>query len=56
METLVKIIEEKMLLIEQLESQLVESQKEIKYQKDSKLDWYRKFVELEETLKTTDNE
>jgi len=56
METLVKIIEEKMLLIEQLESQLVESQKEIEYQKNSKLDWYRKFIKLEETLKPTENE
>jgi len=51
METLVKIIEEKMLLIEQLEAKLIEAQKEIEYQKESKFTWYKKFTELENTLK-----
>lgn len=56
METLVKIIEEKMLLIEELEAKLIERKKQVEYEQERKLDWYRKFVELEETLKTTDNE
>lgn len=50
MKTLVKIIEEKMLLIEELEDQLVELQKEIEYQKERKFIWYKKFFELEKTL------
>jgi hypothetical protein len=51
METLVKIIEEKMLLIEQLQAKLVETQTELEYQKDYKLTWFKKFTELESTLK-----
>lgn len=51
METLVKIIEEKILLIEKLESQLIEAKKEIEYQQESKFTWYKKFTELENTLK-----
>lgn len=51
METLVKIIEEKILLIEKLESQLIEAKKEIEYQREQKLEWYKKFTELENTLK-----
>ena len=50
METLVKIIEEKMLLVEELEDQLIELQKELEYQKERKFEWYKKFVELEKTL------
>jgi hypothetical protein len=51
METLLKIIEEKMLLIEQLEAKLIEAQKEIEYQQETKFTWYKKFTELENTLK-----
>jgi len=51
METLLKIIEEKLLLIEQLQAKLMEAQKEIEYQQGCKLDWYKKFTELESTLK-----
>ena len=56
METLVKIIEEKMLLIEQLESQLIKNEEVLKEKSDSLLYWYRKFNELELTLKPTENE
>jgi len=56
METLVKIIEEKMLLIEELEAKLIERKKQVEYEQERKLDWYTKFIKLEETLKTTDNE
>jgi hypothetical protein len=51
METLVKIIEEKMLLIEQLEAKLIETQKQVEWEQERKLDWYKKFNELESTLK-----
>jgi len=56
METLVKIIEEKMLLIEQLENQLLQSKKELETEEESKLFWYKKFIELELTLKPKDIE
>jgi len=55
METLVKIIEEKMLLIEQLEAQLVKAKEESKKQTESMLYWYEKFTELS-TSKTLENE
>jgi len=51
MKTLLKIIEEKMLLIEQLQAKLVETQTELETQKDYKLTWFKKFTELESTLK-----
>jgi hypothetical protein len=55
METLVKIIEEKMLLIEQLEAQLTEAKENAKKQTDSMLYWYEKCTALS-TLKTKENE
>jgi len=55
METLLKIIEEKLLLIEQLQAKLMEAQKQVEYEQERKLDWYKKFTELEETLKINQN-
>ena len=55
METLVKIIEEKMLLIEQLENQLLQSKKELETEKESKFFWYKSYSELQSTLNTTTN-
>lgn len=56
METLLKIIEEKMLLIEKLESQLIEAQNLVDLQKeetqkqtDSMLYWFDKFNKLNTT-------
>ena len=43
METLVKIIEEKMLLIEQLESQLKEQTERAEENSKSMLYWYEKY-------------
>jgi len=51
METLLKIIEEKMLLIEQLQAKLMEAEKEIEYQQELKFTYYKKLTELESTLK-----
>jgi len=55
METLVKILQEKMLLIEQLESQLAEQTKKAKENSESMLYWYEKCTALS-TPKTTENE
>jgi hypothetical protein len=52
METLVKILQEKMLLIEQLEAQLVKAKEESKKQTESMLYWYEKCT----ALKNKENE
>ena len=54
METLLKIIEEKMLLIEQLQAQLIEQTKRAEENSKTMLYWYEKFNELS-TPKTTEN-
>jgi len=46
METLVKILQEKMLLIEQLESQLAEQTKRAEENSKTMLYWYEKFNNL----------
>jgi len=51
METLLKILQEKMLLIEQLESQLIEQTKKAEESTKTMLYWYEKF----NALKTTEN-
>jgi hypothetical protein len=48
MKTLLKIIEEKMMLIEELRKQLAEKTEEAKRQHDSSMFWYDKFNELKQ--------
>jgi uncharacterized coiled-coil protein SlyX len=50
METLLKILQEKMLLIEQLESQLIAKDEKIAEQGKTIVYWYEKFNELESKL------
>jgi hypothetical protein len=47
METLLKILEEKLLVIEKLESQLQQMEKLLQTEKDSKLFWFAEFSKLE---------
>jgi hypothetical protein len=56
METLVKIIEEKMLLVEELHNEIETMQNLFDKEKESKLFWFKKFTELEETLKPKNDE
>jgi len=49
METLLKIIEEKMMLIEELTKQLEEKTKQLKGQQNSCMFWYDKFNELKQS-------
>lgn len=58
METLLKILEEKLLVIEKLELRLKEMEKLLQTEKDSKVFWYGEFSKLEKEfiLKTKDNE
>jgi len=53
METLVKIIEEKMLLIEQLESQLTEKTNELDKAEKGSTFWYQKYKSLEVNPQTS---
>jgi len=54
METLLKILQEKMLLIEQLESQLIEQTQKAEESTKTMLYWYEKFNRLS-TQETTEN-
>lgn len=58
METLLKILEEKLLVIEKLELRLKEMEKLLQTEKDSKIFWFAEFSKLEKEfiLKTKDNE
>ena len=47
METLLKILEEKLLVIEKLEMQLQEMEKFLQTEKDNKLFWFGEFSKLE---------
>ena len=47
METLLKILEEKLLVIEKLESQLQQMEKLLQTEKDSKTFWFSEFSKLE---------
>lgn len=47
METLLKILEEKLLVIEKLESQLQQMEKLLQTEKDSKIFWFGEFSKLE---------
>lgn len=47
METLLKILEEKLLVIEKLELQLQQMEKLLQTEKDSKLFWFGEFSKLE---------
>jgi len=56
METLLKILQEKMLLIEQLESQLIEQTKKAEESTKTMLYWYEKQTKASsEALTTTEN-
>lgn len=56
METLVKVIDEKMLLIDQLQNQLENAKKEIETANEFKFYWFKKFTELEKTLTPQEND
>lgn len=47
METLLKILEEKLLVIEKLELQLQQMEKLLQTEKDSKIFWFGEFSKLE---------
>jgi hypothetical protein len=47
METLLKILEEKLLVIEKLELRLIEMEKLLQTEKDSKIFWFAEFSKLE---------
>lgn len=58
MEILLKILEEKLLLIDKLESQIKEMEELIQSEKNSKLFWFGEFSRLEKEfiLKPKNNE
>lgn len=58
METLLKILEEKLLVIEKLELRLKEMETLLQTEKDSKVFWYGEFSKLEKEfiLNTKENE